>query len=358
MNEHVRSVRIILYMVIASLGLLILVALAVIDLSDPSVFKLRNTAQSSDAVQSNSAVNVVAVNSTPPDIWIAPDSLDIPGTPEGDMIRYGRDLIAHTAVYLGPKGKVKAITNGMNCQNCHLKAGTKPFGNNYAAVKATYPKFRARSGSVESVEKRVNDCIERSLNGQKLHESSREMKSIVAYILWVGKNVPKDVVPKGTGLWDVKPITRPADPVRGSEVYKTHCERCHGIQGKGVMAETGLEWKYPPLQGDSSYNIGAGLFRLSRFAGYVKANMPFGISYENPVLTDEESWDVAAYINSLPRPTKDISRDWPDISKKPFDHPFGPYADNFTEQQHKYGPFEPIREKLKEIAARSKIVNR
>jgi thiosulfate dehydrogenase len=35
--------------------------------------------------------------------------------------------------------------------------------------------------------------------------------------------------------------------------------------------------------------------------------------------------------------------DWPNISKKPIDHPFGPYADVFSEKQHKYGPYKPIK---------------
>ena len=37
-------------------------------------------------------------------------------------------------------------------------------------------------------------------------------------------------------------------------------------------------------------------------------------------------------------------QDWPNISSKPVDHPFGPYTDGFSEQQHKYGPFAPIAE--------------
>src|SRR5690606_10927957 len=94
--------------------------------------------------------------------------------------------------------------------------------------------------------------------------------------------------------------------------------------------------------GDASYNQGAGLFRMSRFAGYVKANMPFGASWEFPLLSDEEAWDVAAYVNAQRHPTKDLDEDWPDISKKPVDHPFGPYTDTFPEYQHKYGPFGPI----------------
>jgi hypothetical protein len=28
---------------------------------------------------------------------------------------------------------------------------------------------------------------------------------------------------------------------------------------------------------------------------------------------------------------------------KPVDAPYGPYADGITQEQHKYGPFEPIR---------------
>lgn len=275
--------------------------------------------------------------------WTAPDSTTIPATPQGDLIRYGRELIAHTAVYLGPKGKVMQISNGMNCQNCHLQAGKKYFGNNYAAVAATYPKFRARSGTVESVEKRVNDCLERSLNGKKLDTASREMHAFVAYIKWVGKDVPKGVRPKGVGLLELEPLDRAANEKKGKAVYQINCERCHGREGQGQLAENGVEWKYPPLFGMDSYNIGAGLYRLSRFAGYVKANMPNDLAtYEKPFLNDEAAWDVAAYINSMPRPGKDLSGDWADISNKPFDHPFGPYADGFSEEQHKYGPFSEI----------------
>jgi thiosulfate dehydrogenase len=53
-----------------------------------------------------------------------------------------------------------------------------------------------------------------------------------------------------------------------------------------------------------------------------------------------------------------VPKDWPDISKKPVDHPFGPYADAFTEKQHKYGPFKPIVEeqKKKEEAGKQKAV--
>lgn len=259
-------------------------------------------------------------------------------------IEYGKELIAHTAEYFGPKGKVRATSNGMNCQNCHLNAGTQPWGNNYFAVQANYPKFRERSGTVENQIKRVNDCFERSLNGKALDSTSREMQAILAYIKWIGSDVPKKYIPRGSGIYKLKLMKRAADPDKGKVVYEQKCQSCHQANGEGVMAEGTRIYTYPPLWGEHSYNNGAGLFRLSNFAGYVKYNMPFGATYERPQLSDEESWDVAAFVNSMPRPSKDLSKDWPNIAGKPFDHPFGPYADPFSEQQHKYGPFKPIKE--------------
>jgi thiosulfate dehydrogenase len=114
------------------------------------------------------------------------------------------------------------------------------------------------------------------------------------------------------------------------------------------MAADGKSYTYPPLWGPNSYNSGAGLFRLSRLAGYVRDNMPLNqATHKAPILSDEESWDVAAFVNSRPRPSKDLSKDWPNIAKKPIDHPFGPYADGFSETQHKFGPFKPIIEARK-----------
>ncbi len=275
-------------------------------------------------------------------LWQAPDTTLIATEANHELILYGRELIANTAYYLGPKGKVFQLSNGMNCQNCHLDAGTKAFGNNYSAVAPTYPKFRERSGSVENIYKRVNDCFERSLNGKALDTNGREMQAISAYIKWLGNGLKKGEKPKGSGLTELAYLNRAADPEKGKLVYQQKCRSCHGENGAGVLKPDGIIYQYPPLWGEHSYNIGAGLYRLSRFAGYVKSNMPLGATYDAPQLSDEEAWDVAAFVNSQARPAKDLSKDWPKISGKPVDHPFGPYSDKFNEQQHKYGPFEPI----------------
>jgi len=279
-------------------------------------------------------------------VWTAPSDwrmmyLD---SSEKDLVQYGRELIAHTSEYLGPKGSVLQMSNGMNCQNCHLNAGTQPWGNNYFAVQSTYPKFRARSGTLENQIKRVNDCFQRSLNGKALDSTGREMRAILAYIKWLGNDVEKDKIPRGSGIFKLKGMKRACDPAKGLDVYVAKCQSCHQADGEGLLASNGKSYTFPPLWGKNSYNHGAGLFRISNFAGYVKYNMPQGTTYEKPVLTDEEAWDVAAYVNSMPRPSKDLSMDWPKIAKKPFDHPFGPYVDPFSEEQHKFGPYKPIKD--------------
>lgn len=282
----------------------------------------------------------------------APDTATIPRTAAGRQIRYGRELIAHTARYLGPQGSVAQLTNGMNCQNCHLEAGTKGFANNYLAVASTYPKMRARSGTMVTTLMRVNDCMERSLNGRALADSSREMQAIVAYIKWLGTGISKGKKVYGTGFTKLAYLDRAADPVIGQAVFAAKCQSCHGPNGEGKLLAEGREYQYPPLWGPRSYNDGAGLYRVTNLAKYVKAAMPFGASFDHPQLTNKQAWDVAAFINSQPRPHRATPRDWPDIRKKPVDHPFGPYADAFSEKQHKFGPYQPIEDAHPQPATR------
>lgn len=280
--------------------------------------------------------------------WKAPDLSTI--TENKKFIEYGKDLIVHTAKYFGPKGIISPnATNGMNCQNCHLEAGTKPFGNNYGLVASTYPKYRARSGTIENIEKRVNDCFERSLNGKPLDPQSKEMKAIKAYIQFIGSKVKKEENPKGLSMKDneITFLDRAANPEKGKIIYEQKCQSCHQAQGEGVTNTDKTEYIYPPLWGKNSYNDAAGLHRISNFAKFVKYNMPLGANHNNLMLSDEEAWDVAAFVNSQPRPHKNTPNDWPKIHEKPFDHPFGPFTDPYNEIQHKFGPFKPIQEYYK-----------
>lgn len=37
----------------------------------------------------------------------------------------------------------------------------------------------------------------------------------------------------------------------------------------------------------------------------------FGTAYDNPLLSNEEAWDVAAFVNSQPHPSRNFTDDWP-----------------------------------------------
>ncbi len=289
-------------------------------------------------------VKPVAPTKVAPDnAWVAPEiNNDSSLAPETKtLLLYGEELITHTAKYFGPKGIVSNTSNGMNCQNCHLDAGRKSWGNNFGAVAANYPRFNPRAGRLQTIYGRINDCFQRSLNGHPVETATREMQAMFAYIAWLGRTVALNSKPVGSGVEKIAFINRAASPDSGKLVYAAKCAVCHGKSGGGLLTATGMEYAYPPLWGANSYNTGAGLYRLSGFAGFVKNNMPYlQATHSSPLLTISQAWDVAAFVNTQPRPSYDQQNDWKDIKRKPFDFPFGPYADTFSQQQHKYGPFQ------------------
>lgn len=277
-------------------------------------------------------------------VWRGAPASQIPyySDSSGKLIYYGYQLIANTAYYLGPKGRLGKTSNALNCQNCHLDGGTRPFGNNFGKVMSTYPQYKARNNETQDVYLRINDCMLRSMNGKPLNYQSREIKAIYAYIKWLDKGIPKGVIRGGTKMKKLPYLNRAANPESGKQVFIQNCQSCHGADGQGQYNSALQKFDYPPLWGPNSYNDGAGMFRLGTFASFVKYNMPYGTNYHNTVLKDADAWDVAAYVNSQPRPHMDQHLDWKNIAKKPVDFPFPPFSDTFSVQQHKYGPFLPI----------------
>ena len=284
-------------------------------------------------------------NSSPEAFSDEPLLNNLPESAEKRLLIYGRELIINTAAYLGPHGSVASITNGMNCGNCHLEAGMRSNANAYIKVAATYPKFKPRSGRVESVTFRVNDCLQRSLNGQTLDTVSREMTAILAYIKWTARLSRPDHGEIYPGTPELPVLARAASVINGKEVFRTNCVVCHGNNGQGQLLAGAIGYKYPPLWGDKSYNVSAGMYRLSKLAGFVKYNMPYTEKQGAPILTDEQAWDVASFVNSQPRGNKRFGSDRPEMAAKPYDYPFGPYADAYSEERHKYGPYGDIKKK-------------
>ena len=72
---------------------------------------------------------------------------------------------------------------------------------------------------------------------------------------------------------------------------------CHGADGAGQSSDG--EVVFPPLWGPKSYNWGAGMTGIDVAAGFIKANMPLS---QGGRLSDQQAWDVAAYIDGKPRP--------------------------------------------------------
>jgi thiosulfate dehydrogenase len=288
--------------------------------------------------------------------WNVPDISRLPDDAWGRTVRLGARLVTNTASLIGPEvkdPKQRFSGNNLNCESCHLEAGTKEFGLPFQGVYASFPSYRARSGSVGTIEDRIQGCMVRSMNGKPLPPAGPEMTALVAYLkfLSVGHVVGAETPGRGAGA--MAELKRAANPSRGRAIYGATCASCHGAQGAGKrngQAGDAKGYAVPPLWGAGSFNDGAGMGRLIDAANFIHSNMPFGTSWKQPALSPDDAWDVAAFLVSQPRPHKSgQERDFPNRLEKPADAPYGPYADNIPAQQHKYGPFKPIRDAISKL---------
>jgi thiosulfate dehydrogenase len=290
--------------------------------------------------------------------WAPPDIAIVGDDPFGKLVKYGHVLFAETANEIGPTvsdPKMRFAGNNLACQNCHLQAGSQPYAMPLIGIWGQFPQYRAREGAVDTLEDRINGCMERSMNGRALPLESHEMKAFSSYMRWLSTGVPDGAKLVGAGTLQIKEPERAVDPGHGAQVYAQVCAACHGPNGLGQQAQKGAGYQVPPLWGPDSFNNGAGMNRLLTAAAYAMHNMPIGTTFDAPVLTDEDAYDVAAYIISRNRPQKaNLDKDFPIRLQKPVDTPYGPYADGFSPEQHKFGPFDPIRVKVQELAAVSR----
>jgi len=241
-----------------------------------------------------------------------PPESAIPGGQLGDAIRHGEKILSSTQVYAK-----RYVGNGLNCTSCHLNGGRTPDAAPLVGLWGVFPAYEMRSARVETLEDRINDCFRRSMNGRPLPLDGREMRSLLAYIRWLSQDVPTGVEVQGRGFRRIAAPGAP-DPANGRNLYEAKCAACHGTNGQG-MTGAGGAYLFPALWGPKSFNIGAGMARLSVAAAFVKAKMPLN---QGGALSDQEAYDIAAYFIAQPRPDfAGRKNDWPK-GDKPADAPY------------------------------------
>jgi thiosulfate dehydrogenase len=236
--------------------------------------------------------------------WYARSVADLPASPENDMIRQGHALIVDTPTHIGKSAADphrRYAGNDLACVNCHLDAGLRPFAAPFVSTFATFPMLV--DNDVITLRQRINGCMMRSMNGKPLPEDSPEMDAMIAYIKYLGYGTPEGIRIAGMGLFPIGDPPLAADATRGEKVYADLCASCHKADGQGERHKSPrLGYLIPPLWGDDSFNAAAGMAKLAYAAAYIHTNMPFGVRYQDPLLTVQQAWDAAAYMISKPRP--------------------------------------------------------
>ena len=224
-----------------------------------------------------------------------PDESEIKDSVTLASVRRGRALIHSTADSLP-----RYVRASLTCANCHMADGTQRDAMPLVGSYARFPQYRARSGRVDVLEDRINDCFQRSMNGKALPREGRDMHDIIAYLAFLSTGFPVGMEMEGQGVPAIEPLQ--GDTARGREVFAANCVACHGADGQGTAAA-------PPLWGPKSFNIGAGMSRINTAARFIHKLMP----RDRPgILTPQQAYDVAAYVTSRPRPDfPGKENDWP-----------------------------------------------
>jgi thiosulfate dehydrogenase len=227
-----------------------------------------------------------------------------------ELVRRGYRLFVAT-----PQETPRFTGGNISCGNCHLNAGQRERALPLVGIANVFPEYNKREGRTFSLEDRIIGCFLRSENGTGAgHRTaitpgdsslptpeSQEVVALAAYISWLSNNFPGGTKLPWRGQNEIAPEHRiplsKLDPSRGKQLYKKNCTQCHGDDGQGVAIG---DKKAGPLWGPKSWNDGAGAARVYTLAGIIRYAMP----YLNPgSLTDEEAQQIAAFIDSKPRPS-------------------------------------------------------
>lgn len=249
---------------------------------------------------------------------------DVPTNPLSDAtlgqsklaeeIRWGYRLFTNT-----PVEARRFVPSEVTCNNCHLNSGQRERAMPLVAIAGAFPEYNRRAGRLISLADRIVDCFLRSENSTGILErdedgsalrvgpealptpTSKEVLALSAFLTWLSRGYEIGGNPTWRGQNTIPtasliPIDK-LEPQKGEAIFNERCTSCHGPDGQGVFVGD----KRPgPLWGPSSWNDGAGASRVYTLAGIIRYTMPY---LDPGSLTDEEAQQLAAYINSKPRPS-------------------------------------------------------
>jgi thiosulfate dehydrogenase len=218
--------------------------------------------------------------------WQPPSDASIPESAFGDSVRRGASIFNETPLYAAANTGSK-----ISCSNCHAEGGIQPFASPMVGLPKLFPMYNARAGHMISMKDRIQECFVRSENGKPLDYNGETMKNLVDYITWLSKPEPGHKEFQGRGLVKLPELT--PNPQNGEQIYYAQCAGCHGSDGAGRPP------MFPAVWGDNSFNDGAGMNQIAKMAAFVQHNMP---QNRMGILTPQQSYDVAAFIHSQPRP--------------------------------------------------------
>ncbi len=256
---------------------------------------------------------LVPATSTMVTAWTLPrnplEDSTLQASPRTELVRRGYKLFVAT-----PREAPQFSGNKVSCGNCHLNAGQRERGMPLVGIASVFPEYNKREGRTFTLEDRIISCFLRSENATGAlhqtvgvqgdsslpHSESKEVIALAAYISWLSEGFPRGSKLPWRGQNEIAPEHRiplsKLNPSRGNALYMKNCKQCHGKDGQGVSIG---DKKAGPLWGPGSWNDGAGAARVYTLAGIIRYAMP----YLNPgSLSDEEAQQIAAFINSKPRP--------------------------------------------------------
>ncbi|MEO5669656.1 MAG: c-type cytochrome [Ramlibacter sp.] len=210
----------------------------------------------------------------------------------GKMVQLGRNIMMDTRQYAGPY-----VGNDLKCATCHLDAGRKSDAAPMWGAFIHYPAFRAKTGKVDTLASRFQQCFEYSMNGKAPPTDGEVITALQTYASWLAKGAQVGLPLAGSGFPKLKQPPIAPDYARGEKIYAANCALCHGADGQGQ--KVGTKQAFPPLWGSRSYNWGAGMHQLGNASSFIRNNMPLG---KGGTLSEQEAWDVAVFMNSHERP--------------------------------------------------------